>query len=215
MKTAAWTVMGVLILVIVGTIVFFAISGSSDKNNSSVISSATPATDSEATKSINIAAEQPKMKKTYTSAPLPLTKAEIDGKNARIKTKYGDIVIKMSSEAPLAASNFIVLARDGFFDGLTFHRRVEGFVIQGGDPIGNGTGGPGYKFNDEPVNRDYKRGVVAMANSGPNTNGSQFFIMLADNPLPKQYTIFGDVVMGMEVVDKIQVGDTMDKVAIE
>ncbi|MBI3342009.1 peptidylprolyl isomerase [Candidatus Curtissbacteria bacterium] len=155
------------------------------------------------------------MKKTYTAAPTPFAKSEIDGKMAVIKTKYGDIVIKLSSEAPLAATNFMVLAKDGFYDGLTFHRRVEGFVIQGGDPSGNGTGDPGYKFDDEPVNRDYKRGVVAMANSGPNTNGSQFFIMLADNPLPRQYTIFGDVVKGIEVVDKIQVGDVMSQVAIQ
>src|SRR3989344_2660206 len=91
----------------------------------------------------------------------------------------------------------------------------EEIVIQGGDPKGNGTGDPGYKFSDEPVIRDYTRGIVAMANSGPNTNGSQFFIMLADTSLPKQYTIFGNVTSGMEVVDQIQVGDVMEKVTIE
>lgn len=155
------------------------------------------------------------MKKTYSQAPESLSKSQIDGKQARIKTKYGDIVIKLSSEAPQTASNFIFLANEGFYDNLTFHRREEGFVIQGGDPLGNGMGGPGYKFSDEPVKRDYKRGVVAMANSGPNTNGSQFFIMLSDYPLPRQYTIFGDVVSGMEAVDKIQVGDAMEKVTIE
>jgi len=104
--------------------------------------------------------------------------------------------------------------REKFYDGLTFHRREEGFVIQGGDPAGNGTGGPGYKFGDELVTKDYMRGIVAMANSGPNTNGSQFFIMLDDTPsLPKQYTIFGKVINGLEAVDAIQVGDKIVKLA--
>lgn len=144
-----------------------------------------------------------------------LTADEISGKKAVIGTAKGDIVFEFFSDAPLAASNFISLANRKFYDGLTFHRREEGFVIQGGDPKGDGTGGPGYKFADEPVTRDYNRGVVAMANSGLNTNGSQFFIMLSDYPLPKQYTIFGQVVSGMDVVDKIQIGDKMEKVTIE
>lgn len=149
-------------------------------------------------------------------SPFPILTAEdIDGKKAVIRTGKGDIVFEFFSDVPLASSNFIALAEKKFYDGLTFHRREEGFVIQGGDPKGDGTGGPGYKFADEPVTRDYNRGIVAMANSGPNTNGSQFFIMLADYPLPKQYTIFGKVVEGMEVVDKIAVGDKMAKVAIE
>ena len=122
----------------------------------------------------------------------------------------------MSKATPLASSNFIFLAKEKFYDGLTFHRREEGFVIQGGDPLGNGTGGPGYAFADEPVTGDYLRGVVAMANAGPNTNGSQFFIMLADHPeLPKNYTIFGKVREGMEVVDEIKVGDKILKATIE
>lgn len=149
-------------------------------------------------------------------SPFPiLTAEEIDGKRAVIRTENGDIVFEFFSDVPLAFSNFIALANTKFYDGLTFHRREEGFVIQGGDPKGDGTGGPGYKFVDEPVSRDYKRGIVAMANSGPNTNGSQFFIMLADYPLPKQYTIFGKVVEGMEVVDKIAVGDKIENVTIE
>ncbi len=118
-------------------------------------------------------------------------------------------------DAPMTVSNFVALTMRGFYDGLTFHRVVPGFVIQGGDPSGNGTGGPGYKFDDEPVHRDYDEGIVAMANSGPNTNGSQFFIMLADNPLPKQYTIFGKVTSGMDVVHKIVIGDKMTKVTVE
>ena len=140
---------------------------------------------------------------------------QIESKRVNIKTAKGNIVIELFGDAPLAASNFIGLIDKKFYDGLSFHRREEGFVIQGGDPNGNGTGGPGYKFNDEPVTRNYKQGIVAMANSGPNSNGSQFFIMLADNPLPQNYTIFGNVIEGMEVVDKIQVGDVMEKVSIK
>lgn len=155
------------------------------------------------------------LQKTYAKVPDIIPVSQITSSKARINTAKGDIVLKFFTDAPRAASNFITLAKDGFYDGLTFHRREEGFVIQGGDPVGNGTGGPGYKFNDEPVTKDYTRGIVAMANSGPNTNGSQFFIMLADNPLPKQYTIFGEVESGIEVVDKIAIGDVMIKVTIE
>ena len=130
--------------------------------------------------------------------------------------KWKDITFQFFDDAPLATSNFITLADKKFFDGLTFHRREEAFVIQGGDPKGDGTGGPGYQFPDEPVIREYKRGIVAMANAGPNTNGSQFFIMLADAPqLPKQYTILGNVTSGMEVVDQIKVGGVMEKVTVE
>ena len=111
------------------------------------------------------------VRKTYTQFPGVLPQAERTGKIVRLKTTKGDITISIfGDEAPKAASNFLTLAKDGFYDGLTFHRRVEGFVIQGGDPIGNGSGGPGYKFEDEPVKRAYTRGIVAMANSGPNTN---------------------------------------------
>ena len=149
--------------------------------------------------------------------PFTVLKAQdIEGKVARIKTAKGDIVFELFADAPLASSNFIALINKRFYDGLIFHRREEGFVIQGGDPKGNGTGGPGYKFNDEPGTRDYTRGIVAIANSGPNTNGSQFFIVLADAPtLPKNYTIFGQVAEGLDIVDQIQVGDKMEKVTIE
>lgn len=145
-----------------------------------------------------------------------LPKDEIENKQVRILTSKGEIVFDLfASEAPNTVSNFVYLATCGFYDGLTFHRRVEEFVIQGGCPTGNGTGGPGYKFADEPVRRPYNRGIVAMANSGPNTNGSQFFIMLADCELPPLYTIFGVVTSGLEVVDAIRVGDVMNKVVVE
>jgi cyclophilin family peptidyl-prolyl cis-trans isomerase len=127
-----------------------------------------------------------------------------------IKTDKGDIEIAFyPKDAPNAVANFIKLAKQGFYNGIIFHRVIKGFMIQGGDPTGTGTGGPGYQFADElnpsspSYQAGYKKGVVAMANSGPNTNGSQFFIMLADYPLPNNYTIFGKVIKGQEVVDEI------------
>jgi cyclophilin family peptidyl-prolyl cis-trans isomerase len=136
---------------------------------------------------------------------------------ATISTDKGDIVLALHADkAPKTVNNFVFLARDGFYDGLTFHRVVDGFVIQGGCPLGSGTGGPGYKFEDEPVQGEYIPGSLAMANSGPNTNGSQFFISTVDNRtnLGKQYNLFGQVTKGMEVVTAIRVGDTMKSVTI-
>ena len=127
-----------------------------------------------------------------------------------IKTNFGEIQFETyDADAPKTAANFIVLANKGFYDNLIFHRVIKGFMIQGGDPSGNGTGGPGYQFEDElnPQTESYKtgylKGVVAMANAGPNTNGSQFFIMLENYPLLHNYTIFGKIVKGQEIVDKI------------
>jgi peptidyl-prolyl cis-trans isomerase B (cyclophilin B) len=135
---------------------------------------------------------------------------------ATIATEVGDIEVELYDEsAPKAAKNFIDLANKGFYDGVIFHRVIPDFVIQGGDgQYGKkaslersrvGTGGPGYKFEDEPVKGDYVRGALAMANAGPNTNGSQFFIIHADltGKLPKSYTLFGQVTKGLDVVDKI------------
>ena len=135
---------------------------------------------------------------------------------ATIATEIGDIEVELYDEsAPKAAKNFIDLANKGFYDGVIFHRVIPDFVIQGGDgQYGKkaslersrvGTGGPGYKFEDEPVKGDYVRGALAMANAGPNTNGSQFFIIHADltGKLPKSYTLFGQVTKGLDVVDKI------------
>jgi peptidylprolyl isomerase len=133
---------------------------------------------------------------------------------ATIKTNYGDITIQLlPKEAPLAVNNFVFLAREGFYDGVKFHRWIKGFMIQSGDPTGTGGGGPGYKFADEPVMRDYIAGTLAMANSGANTNGSQFFITLANvtGSLAKSYTIFGLVTQGFDVVQKI--GDVPCKMA--
>ena len=155
-------------------------------------------------------------KKKYDKFPGVLSEAELTEKTATITTRKGQFKIELfGKDAPKAVSNFIFLARDGFYDGLTFHRRDEGFVIQGGDPAGDGTGGPGYHFEDELVTKNYDRGIIAMANSGKDTNGSQFFIMLADNTdLPKNYTIFGKVTEGIDVIDKIQISDVMQRVEI-
>jgi len=135
---------------------------------------------------------------------------------ATIATELGDIDVDLFTQAaPKAAQNFVDLAKKGFYDDVIFHRVIPGFVAQAGDGEHGkkaslnagrvGTGGPGYKFEDEPVKGDYVRGALAMANAGPNTNGSQFFICVADlsGRLPKNYTIFGQVTKGMDVVDKI------------
>lgn len=127
-----------------------------------------------------------------------------------LKTNQGDIVFKTyDSDAPKTVANFIKLANDGFYEGVIFHRVIDGFMIQGGDPTGTGMGGPGYTFDDElnpetaSYQAGYQKGIVAMANAGPNTNGSQFFVMVSDVPLENAYTIFGRVVEGQEVADKI------------
>jgi peptidyl-prolyl cis-trans isomerase B (cyclophilin B) len=136
---------------------------------------------------------------------------------ATITTDRGDIVIDLDPvRAPISVNNFVFLARDGFYDGLTFHRVVDDFVIQGGCPEGSGRGGPGYRFNDEPVVGDYVAGAVAMANSGPNTNGSQFFICTVDDrsKLARSYNLFGQVVSGMDIVTSIGQGDVMRTVTI-
>jgi cyclophilin family peptidyl-prolyl cis-trans isomerase len=127
---------------------------------------------------------------------------------ATIKTSAGNIVVKLSKDTPVTTNNFVFLAQKKFYDGVIFHRVIPGFMIQGGDPTGTGMGGPGYKFADEKFDGEYKRGVIAMANSGANTNGSQFFIMHADYPLPPNYVIFGETTEGLETVDKIAAGKT-------
>lgn len=141
----------------------------------------------------NMTLEKPKMQidksKQYT-AVLNTTEGEIE-------------IVLATSLTPITVNNFVYLAKNKFYDNTIFHRVIDGFMIQGGDPMGNGMGGPGYKFDDEPFDGSYSRGTIAMANSGPNTNGSQFFIMHKDYPLPKNYVIFGKVIKGLEVVDKI------------
>jgi len=128
---------------------------------------------------------------------------------ATLETTAGTMTADLfAEESPKTVNNFVSLARDGFYDGVIFHRVINGFMIQGGDPTGTGTGGPGYRFADEPVTRRYLRGTLAMANAGPNTNGSQFFVMHADYGLPPNYTIFGKLSAGEDVVDAIATAAT-------
>jgi peptidyl-prolyl cis-trans isomerase B (cyclophilin B) len=135
-----------------------------------------------------------------------------------IATDRGTIVMELDPQlAPNTVNNFVGLARRGYYDNLTFHRVVPEFVIQGGDPEGTGRGGPGYQFPDEPVRGDYTLGAVAMANAGPDTNGSQFFVCIDDcrTKLQKKYNLFGYVVDGIDVAQETQVGDVMQSVRVE
>lgn len=152
-----------------------------------------------------------------TTSPAVTTNSSIKNlmHTVTIETNKGKIIIETyDADAPKTVDNFITLANKGFYDGIIFHRVIKDFMIQGGDPTGTGMGGPGYKFADEldpstqSYQKGYVRGTVAMANAGPNTNGSQFFIMHKDVALPHNYTIFGTVVSGMDVVDAIAAVET-------
>lgn len=146
---------------------------------------------------------------------------QIDGSKiyrTTITLDAGAIVMDLDPQlAANTVNNFVGLARQGYYDGLTFHRVVPDFVVQGGCPQGTGTGGPGYKFQDEPVKSEYTLGAVAMANSGRNTNGSQFFICIDDctRKLDKAYNLFGYVIDGMELALNVKVGDVMRSVVVE
>lgn len=158
---------------------------------------------------------QPPIKKEQVSSKQNMTKPEmqIDVQKtytALMKTSEGDITIKLNAkETPVTVNNFVYLAKNNFYDHTIFHRVIKGFMIQGGDPEGTGRGGPGYRFDDEPVVGEYTRGTIAMANAGPDTNGSQFFIMHKDYGLQKDYVIFGKVTSGLDVVDKIATAETV------
>jgi len=136
-----------------------------------------------------------------------------------METERGSIQLELYSEhAPKTVNNFVFLAQEGFYDGTTFHRVIDNFMIQGGDPTGTGRGGPGYRFEDEVRDNPlrHEKGVISMANAGPNTNGSQFFITHSPQPhLDGRHTVFGKVVAGQEVVDAIQQGDRIEKVTVE
>ncbi|MCC6492929.1 MAG: peptidylprolyl isomerase [Pirellulales bacterium] len=157
-------------------------------------------------KTVGAASKDNVTKKQYSAPP----ENKLDPNKqyfANMQTSLGNLRIQLfTKEAPTTANNFVFLAREGFYDGVVFHRVIKNFMIQGGDPTGTGTGGPGYRFKDElPTTLDYEPGILAMANAGPNTNGSQFFIMDGDlrGKLPKNYSIFGKVVEGQDVVQKI------------
>lgn len=152
---------------------------------------------------------EPTLNPTLTAAA-PTISLSSQSTAAILHTTEGNITIKFNiGSTPNTIANFIKLSQNNFYNGTIFHRVIKGFMIQGGDPKGDGSGGPGYTFADEPFEGEYIRGTVAMANAGPNTNGSQFFIMHQDNPLPKNYVIFGKVVTGMETVDKIAEAPTI------
>ncbi len=147
---------------------------------------------------------------TSFSAPPPMCISTGKTYSATVNTDVGTFTVALDAKsAPKTVNNFVFLAREHFYDGLTFHRVIPGFVVQGGDPQGNGSGGPGYKFADElPKAGAYKVGSLAMANSGPNTNGSQFFIITGSQgtQLPPNYSLFGSVSSGMDVVKQIEAG---------
>jgi cyclophilin family peptidyl-prolyl cis-trans isomerase len=144
--------------------------------------------------------------KQYSSPPEMQIDPDQDYR-ATIRTNRGEIAVRLyAGDSPQTVNNFVFLARDGFYDGVIFHRVIENFMIQGGDPTGTGTGGPGYRFGDELAKareHRYPRGTLAMANAGPDTNGSQFFVMHVDGGLPPQYAVFGKAVDGLDVVDDI------------
>lgn len=191
MKKEVLAISGVVLMVALGAI--FLISSFESSKDDNVLS----------TQVINQAATPAATQKSENMQPL----MQIDQKKtyqAVLSTTEGDIIIDLNAKAtPITVNNFVSLIKNGFYNGTIFHRVIDGFMIQGGDPEGTGRGGPGYRFDDEPFEGEYTRGTVAMANAGPNTNGSQFFIMHADKPLPKNYVIFGKVASGMDVVDKI------------
>lgn len=165
-----------------------------------------------ASASADAGVQRPPVPKSF---PGVLPASRIHNKLVTIATAKGDIVFEvLDDQGPKAASNFIALAESGFYDGLTFHR-VESWVVQGGDPSGDGTGGPGYTFEEETPTIGYTEGIVAMARtSRPSTNGSQFFIMTKDTPLAPDYSIFGRVIKGMDVVHAIRKGDVMTSVTV-
>jgi len=139
----------------------------------------------------------------YSAVP-PMTIDPNKTYTATIETTKGTMQAELyPKDAPMAVNNFVFLAREKYYEGIKFHRIIKDFMVQTGDPTGTGTGGPGYEFEDEPVTREYTRGTLAMANAGPNTNGSQFFIVHQDYPLQKNYTIFGQVTQGQDVLDTI------------
>ncbi len=151
------------------------------------------------------------------SAPPPMTIDTSKQYTATIETEKGSIVLELfASDVPVTVNNFVFLAREGFYDNTTFHRVIPDFMAQGGDPTGTGTGGPGYKFADEFTKHTHVAGALSMANSGPNTNGSQFFIAYApQSHLDRKHTVFGQLVLGANVLKAIKNGDTIVRITIE
>lgn len=179
---------------------FLIYKGSNSKNDNSSNSTSSSKISTNTSSTGSKVMEKPKMTTDTTKSY-----------KAIMTTEAGPITIQLTADkTPITVNNFVTLAQNKFYDNVIFHRTISTFMIQGGDPTGTGTGGPGYKFDDEPFTGDYTKGTVAMANSGPNTNGSQFFIMTVDElALPKKYVIFGKVIEGQDVVDKIASAPTV------
>jgi len=158
----------------------------------------------------------PEKPKTYSSPP-PMAIDTSKQYTATIETEKGNLVLELfAGDVPMTVNNFVFLAREGFYDGLTFHRVVTNFVVQGGCPNGDGRGGPGYQFSDEITEHTHVAGAVSMANSGANTNGSQFFITYApQHHLDGHHSVFGQLVEGTDVLESIQQGDVMIRVVID
>jgi len=154
---------------------------------------------------------------TTYSTPTPMIDETSKQYTATIETNKGDLVLELFAEdVPLTVDNFVSLARDGFYDGLTFHRVIPGFMVQGGDPTGTGAGGPGYSFADEFTEHTHVAGALSMANSGPNTNGSQFFITYSpQHHLDGKHSVFGQLIEGTDVLNQIEQGDIMVRITIE
>ncbi|MEE9399431.1 MAG: peptidylprolyl isomerase [Dehalococcoidales bacterium] len=151
------------------------------------------------------------------SAPPPMTIDTSKQYTATIETESGIIMLELfASDVPVTVNNFVFLAREGFYDNTIFHRIIPDFMAQGGDPTGTGTGGPGYKFADEFTEHTHSAGALSMANSGPNTNGSQFFITYAPQPhLDRKHSVFGQLALGMKVLKALKNGDTIKSITIE
>ncbi|MFC1918921.1 peptidylprolyl isomerase [Chloroflexota bacterium] len=159
--------------------------------------------------------ETPK-RKTYSSPPAMIIDTNKQY-TATIETGKGDLVLELfASDVPVTVNNFVFLARDGFYNGVTFHRVIPDFMVQGGDPTGTGAGGPGYSFADEFTEHTHVTGALSMANAGPNTNGSQFFITYTPQPhLDGRHSVFGQLTDGMNILKKIKNGDTIKAITIE
>jgi peptidyl-prolyl cis-trans isomerase B (cyclophilin B) len=163
-----------------------------------------------------VLATMPEKPKTY-SAPPPMTIDTSKQYTATIETEKGNLVLELfASDVPITVNNFMFLAREGFYNGLAFHRVVSDFVVQGGCPIGDGRGGPGYQFDDEITEHTHVAGALSMANSGANTNGSQFFITYTpQHHLDGHHSVFGQLVEGTDVLERIEQGDVMIRITIE
>lgn len=193
-----------LIAVVLTLVVILAACGSESTSTPTKASASPAATSTPTQNTSDQVGGGEKVARTYDNPPamtIDTSKKYV----ATMVTNKGTIVFELfADEAPKTVNNFVFLVREGYYDGVIFHRIMKNFMLQGGDPTGTGRGGPGYVFQDEPVIRDYVPGTLAMANAGPNTNGSQFFIVQGrEAPLPKQYNIFGMVSEGLDVVDSI------------